>query len=137
MTGIQTCALPILIVCYEAIFPDALVDARRRPAWIINLTNDGWFDGSTGPAQHFAQARLRAIEQGLPVVRVANTGISGVIDAYGEVRKKLANGARGVIDSPLPAAIAPPPYALFGDLGAAILTLLLLLVATISGRRQS
>ncbi len=126
-----------MIVCYEAIFPDALVDARRRPAWIINLTNDGWFDGSTGPAQHFAQARLRAIEQGLPVVRVANTGVSGVIDAYGEVRRKLANGARGVIDSPLPAAIAPPPYARFGDLGAAILTLLLLLVATISGRRQS
>lgn len=125
-----------MIVCYEAIFPHALIDPRRRPGWIVNLTNDGWFDGSTGPAQHFAQARLRAIEQGLPMVRVANTGISGIVGPYGEVKAKLANGERGVIDSPLPAAIAPPPYARFGDLGLAILVSGLLLFATMSGVRR-
>lgn len=72
------------LICYEVIFPDD-VTAKPRPQWIVNVTNDGWYGDSAGPHQHFAQTRLRAIEEGLPVVRSANTGISGVIDPYGRV----------------------------------------------------
>jgi apolipoprotein N-acyltransferase len=82
---------------------------------IVNVTNDGWFGRSTGPHQHMAQVRLRAIEQGLPVVRAANTGVSAVLDAFGRSLYRLPLMEQGVIDSPLPAAIAPTPYARLGD----------------------
>lgn len=72
------------LVCYEVIFPDD-VTAQPRPAWMVNVTNDGWYGDSAGPYQHFAQTRLRAIEEGIPIVRSANTGISGIIDPYGRV----------------------------------------------------
>jgi apolipoprotein N-acyltransferase len=104
-----------MLVCYEAIFPDRLVDPAVRPGWLINVTNDGWFGNSTGPYQHLAQARLRAIEQGLPLVRAANTGISAVIDTHGRIVKELALGRSGVIDAPLPAALSATIYARFGD----------------------
>jgi apolipoprotein N-acyltransferase len=103
------------LVCYEAIFPDRLVDPADRPGWLINVTNDGWFGRSTGPYQHLAQARMRAIEQGLPLVRAANTGISAVVDPYGRTVADLRLDAEGVIDQRLPAAIAPTVYARFGD----------------------
>jgi apolipoprotein N-acyltransferase len=103
------------LVCYEAIFPHELLDRARRPSWLLNVTNDAWFGTSIGPRQHFAQARFRAIEEGLPLVRAANTGISAVIDPYGRVVKSLGLGSRGVIDAPLPAALAATPYARFGD----------------------
>ena len=115
-----------MLVCYEVIFPHGLVDTAKRPGFIINVTNDGWFGRSTGPYQHLAQARLRAIEQGLPVARAANTGISAVIDPYGRILQRLALFEPGVIDSPLPAALPPTLYARWGDW---ILALLLALVA--------
>jgi apolipoprotein N-acyltransferase len=112
-------ALPL--ICYEAIFPGEVATRDDRPGWIINLTNDGWFGISTGPYQHLQQARLRAIEQGLPVVRAANTGISAVIDPLGRVVAVLGLGIEGVLDAALPSAIAPTVYARFGDAPIAII----------------
>jgi apolipoprotein N-acyltransferase len=112
-------ALPL--ICYEAIFPGDVVARDDRPGWIVNLTNDGWFGISTGPYQHLQQARLRAIEEGLPVVRAANTGISAVIDPMGRMVAQLGLGVEGVLDSSLPSAIAPTVYARSGNIPAAII----------------
>ena len=111
-----------LTVCYEAIFPDRLVDDADRPQVIINVTNDGWFGRSTGPWQHLAQARLRAIEQGLPIIRAANTGISAIIDPYGRSLRMLPLMEKGVVDSLLPVALSVTPYARYGDFWLLILT---------------
>jgi apolipoprotein N-acyltransferase len=112
-------ALPL--ICYEAIFPGNVAARDDRPGWIVNLTNDGWFGISTGPYQHLQQARLRAIEEGLPLVRAANTGISAVIDPVGRIVARLGLGVEGVLDSGLPSAIAPTIYARDGDIPAAII----------------
>ena len=105
-------ALPL--ICYEAVFPrDTRVEPR--PRLMLHVTNDAWFGTFAGPRQHLAQTRARAIEQGLPVMRAANTGISAVIDAGGRVRSSLPLGAAGHIDAALPAALAPTPYARTGD----------------------
>lgn len=132
------------LVCYEVVFPgDALPRSERgswlyehvgryvgwpfvagsgeRPGWLLNLTNDGWFGASAGPYQHFQQARVRAIEEGLPLVRAANTGISAVVDPLGRVIKSLPLRTEGVLDAPLPQAIAPTPYARAGDGPAGLL----------------
>jgi apolipoprotein N-acyltransferase len=112
-------ALPL--ICYEAIFPSAVATHEDRPGWIVNLTNDGWFGISTGPHQHLQQARMRAIEQGLPLVRAANTGISAVIDPVGRIVAQLGLGLEGVLDSKLPSAIPPTIYARVGNIPAAVL----------------
>jgi len=109
------------LICYEAIFPSDVATGDDRPGWIVNLTNDGWFGISTGPYQHLQQARLRAIEQGLPVVRAANTGISAVIDPVGRIVARLDLGIEGVLDASLPTAITPTVYARTGDIPAAIM----------------
>jgi apolipoprotein N-acyltransferase len=90
------------LICYEIIFPDEIAGKEARPEWLLNVTNDAWFGSSAGPYQHFHQARVRAIEQGLPVARAANTGISAVIDPYGRILAEIGLGERGVIDSELP-----------------------------------
>jgi apolipoprotein N-acyltransferase len=113
------------LICYEAIFPGAVADPDNRPGWLLNVTNDGWYGYSTGPFQHFQIARLRAVEEGLPLVRVANTGISGVVDPYGRVVARLGLEETGFLDAPLPAALAPTPYARWGDAPLAGLVLLL------------
>jgi apolipoprotein N-acyltransferase len=110
-------ALPL--ICYEAIFPGDVAARDDRPGWIVNLTNDGWFGISTGPYQHLQQVRLRAIEEGLPAVRAANTGISAVIDPMGRIVARLGLGLEGVLDSSLPSAIPPTIYARAGDIPAA------------------
>jgi apolipoprotein N-acyltransferase len=115
------------LICYEAVFPETVASHGDRAGWIVNLTNDGWFGISTGPYQHLQQARLRAIEQGLPVVRAANTGISAVIDPLGRVVARLGLGIEGVLDSPLPAANPPTIYARTGDIPAAIVVALALI----------
>ncbi|MGH6823164.1 MAG: apolipoprotein N-acyltransferase, partial [Methylocella sp.] len=107
------------LICYEAIFPGEVVPAgASRPGLLLNVTNDGWFGMTPGPYQHFAQARLRAIEEGLPLIRAANTGISAIVDPYGRVLAELPLGAEGVLDGGLPQAIAPPVFARFPFAGA-------------------
>jgi apolipoprotein N-acyltransferase len=127
------------LICYEAIFPGDVASRDDRPGWMINLTNDGWFGISTGPYQHLRQARIRAIEQGLPMVRAANTGISAVIDPSGRIVARLGLGGEGVLDSALPAAIAPTIYARVGDIPAAIFVAagLLLVLRRRVGKRTS
>ena len=139
--GPRTLSVPGLppfspLICYEIIFPGAVVDARDRPAWILNVTNDGWFGMSAGPYQHFAAARLRAIEEGLPVVRVANGGISAVIDPYGRVLASLPLGVRGGLDHYLPRPLPPTLYARFGDLVLVPLALALLALGALAGRTR-
>lgn len=112
--GPQTIDLPGLpavgpLICYEAIFPGAVTDSVRRPAWLLNLTNDGWYGYSSGPFQHFAIVSMRAIEEGLPVVRVANNGVSGVIDAFGRVTTRMELDFRGSVDAELPLPLAHVP----------------------------
>ena len=115
-------------ICYEAIFPGAIVPGATPagpppvPGLILNLTNDAWFGDTPGPRQHFAQARLRAVEDGLPLVRDANTGISAVVDAYGRITASLPLGVEGVLDADLPARIPGRTlYARLGDVPFALL----------------
>ena len=103
------------LVCYEIIFSGGAIDRSDRPGWMLNVTNDAWFGDSSGPRQHLHQARLRAVEEGLPVVRAANTGISAVIDPYGRFVARLPLNRRGVIDSGLPEALPPTVFARHGD----------------------
>ncbi len=126
--GTQRRALPVPgaplaapLVCYEVIFPGAVLPPGTRPGWIINLTDDAWFGDTPGPHQHFLQARLRAVEEGLPLVRSANSGISAIVDPHGRVVASLGLGRTGVVDGDLPAALPPTPYAQFGDLLFAVL----------------
>jgi apolipoprotein N-acyltransferase len=118
--GHRTLALPgpppfAPLICYEAIFPGDIIDAAHRPDWLLNITNDAWYGRSSGPFQHFAIARTRAVEEGLPLVRVANNGVSGVVDAEGRIKARTSLDAVGYADVALPAAAAPTLYARAGD----------------------
>ncbi|MEJ0071686.1 MAG: apolipoprotein N-acyltransferase [Pseudomonadota bacterium] len=125
------------LICYEVIFPGEVIDPDDRPAWLLNLTNDAWYGDSSGPYQHFASARARAVEQGLPLVRAANTGISGVIDPYGRVIARLGLGRAGVVDALLPRGL--PDATVYQRFGGGILAFLLLagLAAAILSRRHA
>jgi apolipoprotein N-acyltransferase len=113
-----------VLICYEAIFPQEVVKPGTRPAWLLNVTNDAWFGVSSGPYQHLASARLRAIEQGVPLVRAANTGISAIVDPWGRTLQRLGLQEVGVLDGPLPRALpGRTPYANWGDLTALLLGL--------------
>ncbi|MBR1234413.1 apolipoprotein N-acyltransferase [Bradyrhizobium sp. AUGA SZCCT0182] len=130
-------ALPL--ICYEAIFPGDITTRDDRPGWIINVTNDGWFGISTGPYQHLQQMRLRAVEEGLPVVRAANTGISAVIDPSGRIVARLGLGIEGVLDANLPSALPPTIYARVRDIptGMILAVALLLVIRRRFARRKS
>ena len=103
------------LICYEILFPGAVV-GTMRPAWFVNVTDDSWFGPSSGPYQHLMTARVRAIEEGIPVARAANTGISAVIDPFGRTIATLPLDQVGVLDAPLPRSLAPTLYARLGDL---------------------
>jgi apolipoprotein N-acyltransferase len=125
-----------LDLCYEIIFSGHVVDENNRPAFIFNPSNDAWF-GSWGPPQHLAQARLRAAEEGIPVLRATPTGISAVIDARGQVVKSLPWRTAGVIDAVLPPpANSAPMFARFGNAIPLILGFLLLFVGIVLGRQR-
>ncbi len=139
-TSLVTLALPGLppfspTICYEAIFPGAVTGPGERPRWLVNVTNDAWFGTSSGPYQHLTSARMRTIEEGLPMIRAANTGVSAVIDAYGRVLVSLDMEQQGVIDHALPPSRVATLYARWGDW--MVLALLLLLGACMGLKRQS
>ena len=118
--GVRTFHLPhtppfSALICYEVLFPGAAVLEKDRPQWIVNATNDGWYGNTSGPYQHLAITRSRAVEEGLPVVRAANTGISAVIDPMGRVVASLPLNSEGIIDQALPASLAPTLFARFGN----------------------
>ena len=140
--GPRTIALPGLppfspLICYEAVFPDAVIDPDNRPAWLLNITNDAWYGVTSGPFQHLGIARVRAIEEGLPLVRVGNNGVSAVFDPYGKVVGRLDLDAVGVLDEKLPEALAPTLYSHLGDrlffVGALFIGVSLLVVSIMHG----
>jgi apolipoprotein N-acyltransferase len=123
-------------LCYEIIFSGHVVDEKNRPDFIFNPSNDAWF-GSWGPPQHLAQARLRAAEEGLPVLRATPTGISAVIDGRGNLVKSLPWRTAGVVDAVLPpAAGGPPLFARFGNIIPLLLGFILILGGIVLGRKR-
>ena len=116
------------LICFEAIFPRLSATQGLRPKLLLNVTNDAWFGFSSGPYQHFAQARMRAVEQGIPLVRAANTGISAVVDPLGRVLQRLDMGQKGVIDSLLPKTSAITTFARFHHWPAFVMILLSFLI---------
>jgi len=124
------------LICYEVIFPHAVVDPNGpRPGWLVNITDDSWFGPWAGPRQHLLIARVRAIEEGLPIARAANTGISAMIDGNGRVRAQLGLNRMGVVDAALPQALSPTLYARFGDLAFLLLLVTAAFAAFVLGRR--
>lgn len=120
------------LICYEIIFPGQVLDPQDRPKWLLNVTNDGWFGLTNGPHQHLGLARFRAIEEGLPVVRAASTGVSAVMDGHGRTVASLGVDKAGVLDSPLPRAIEPPSVStsvkMLATLGLCIFIILVFLM---------
>ncbi len=111
------------LICYEAVFPRDIHAAPERPDWILHATNDAWFGNFSGPQQHLVQARFRAIEFGLPVIRVANTGVSAVIEANGNLRAEIPLNTAGFMDEKIPGSLPPTPYSRYGDLPLTFLVL--------------
>ncbi|MDR3518662.1 MAG: apolipoprotein N-acyltransferase [Azospirillaceae bacterium] len=133
--GPRTLHLPGLppvspLICYEAIFPGEVTARDDRPQWLLNITNDAWYLNSAGPHQHFAIAQVRAVEEGLPLVRAANTGISGVVDSYGRITARLGLGQSGVIDANLPQALPNPTlFSRFGHMTVGVMLFIFTLAA--------
>ena len=134
--GRRTLRLPRLaavdpLICYEIIFPGKVVKPGNRPSWIVNITNDAWYGDSSGPRQHLAAARMRAVEEGLPVARVANTGISAAYDAFGRERARLGWGLADSLVAALPPPLPPTLFARFGLLTPLLLALALSTLALV------
>lgn len=128
-------ALPL--ICYEAVFPQDIHAAAFRPDWMLHVTNDAWFGTWSGPYQHLAQSRIRAIEQGVPLLRAANTGVSASIDGAGRVLASLDLGQAGYVDAPLPPPLRVTPYSRTGDWPLLVLLIGAIAAALVFGRRES
>lgn len=140
--GPTTISLPGLpsfspLICYEVVFPGAVTDPNTRPAWLFNLTNDAWFGLSSGPYQHLATAQMRAVEEGLPTVRVANTGISAVIDGYGRILGRIDLGEKGILDSGLPVDLPPTLFSRLGHWPVLLFSVVLAAGCVLMGRRTA
>lgn len=125
-TGNLGMVLPL--ICYEVIFPQDVSSAPSRPDYLLQITNDAWFGTRTGPYQHLAQARMRAIEQGLPLARSANTGVSAMIDPLGNLTGSLPLGQAGFLDATLPMPLPPTVYSSVGDLPVVVIVLVLMVL---------
>ena len=125
------------MICYEAIFPGLAQAKGQRPDWLLHLTNDAWYGEFSGPYQHLVQARARAIEQGLPVARAANTGVSGMIDPYGRVVASIPLNTEGYLDVALPEALPPTFYSRWGELPWWYAALVLIGAVIMIGHRQA
>ena len=143
-SGVKTIRIPNappagMLVCYEVIFPHQVVDRTQpRPKWLINVTNDGWYGDSAGPYQHLASAQMRAVEEGLPLVRVAGTGISAIIYPWGEIMSSLPLNTQGVLDGSLPKALdSITIYARLGNSIPLILSLLCIVFALILNKKST
>jgi apolipoprotein N-acyltransferase len=139
-SGPRTITLPGLppfspLICYEVIFPDAVVDPAQRPDWLLNITDDAWYGFTSGPFQHLAIARLRAIEEGLPLARAGDNGVSAMFDPYGRVTARLALDDVGVLDVKLPQPLPPTLYSRIGDIP--FFGVMLLIVAALLWQRLS
>ena len=125
------------LICYEAIFSGQIVDEKDRPQWFVNVTDDSWFGNSAGPRQHFADARLRAVEEGMPLARAANSGITAMIDSFGHVTAMLPLGAQGVLVTNLPGALPPTLYSRFGLFLPALLAGLFVILGLWTGQKRT
>jgi apolipoprotein N-acyltransferase len=123
------------LICYEIIFPGAVTDHQQRPGWFVNVTDDSWFGPWAGPYQHLLIARVRAIEEAIPVARAASTGISAVIDPVGRLTASLGLGKMGVVDARLPAALAPSLYSRLDDVVFLLMLVGAAAMAWIIGRK--
>jgi apolipoprotein N-acyltransferase len=134
-SGIRTLKVPGLpsfspLICYEAIFPHAVIDEKDRPQWMLNITNDAWFGHSSGPYQHLQSVRVRAIEEGMPLIRSANNGISAVVNSFGQILYRLELDEIGFIDFTLPKHLNYATlYQRWGDLLFAVIMVALLALA--------
>ncbi|HBK09186.1 MAG TPA: apolipoprotein N-acyltransferase [Acetobacteraceae bacterium] len=124
------------LICYEAIFPSQVIDPNDRPEWMVNVTNDAWFGNSTGPRQHLIAARMRAVEEGLPLMRAANTGISAGFDAKGHELGRIGSQTTGILPVALPAALPVTLYARFGLLLPGSVALGLAIIGLIGRSRR-
>jgi apolipoprotein N-acyltransferase len=123
-----------VLICYEAIFPAAVIQGKDRPGLIVNITNDGWFGRSIGPYQHLQQTRVRAVEEGVSLVRAANNGVSAIFDPFGRALGELGIDTRATLDKSVPGAVDPP---LFASLGHSLFFILAAAMAlALSGFRR-
>jgi apolipoprotein N-acyltransferase len=124
------------LICYEAIFPGVGAASRERPGLLVNITNDGWFGNTTGPRQHFHQTRVRAVEEGLTLVRAANNGISALVDGNGRVLVMIGINVRGSVDSTVPVERSMPLYAVLGDTIFLLAALIFAVILVFAGRNR-
>jgi apolipoprotein N-acyltransferase len=122
------------IICYESAFPGEIIENGRRPKWIVNITNDAWFDGSDEIYQHLRTIVFRAIEEGIPIIRCANTGISCVIDCKGKILKMLAENVEGIINTTIPNRTVNTIYSKCGNFGFGVLLAVVFLIPIIRRR---
>jgi apolipoprotein N-acyltransferase len=125
------------LICYEAIFSGEVIDKADRPDWVVNITDDSWFGDSAGPKQAFADARLRAVEEGLPLARAANSGITAMIDPYGRVTALLPLDAQSVLVTALPKSLPPTPYSRYGLLIPGAMAILAVICGSLMSRNRA